>query len=80
MGHLVNANAFRLGFSKKWINSWVSNKTLYKKFLQEDFIIFQFIKLFFTRYSIPAFSSTYIRNKKDDQNIRASGSRSYNPK
>jgi len=53
VGHLVNANAYRLGYSRKWVSSWVENSKLYKKYLQEDFIIFRFIKLFvhFIRHS-----------------------------
>jgi len=65
MGHLVNANAFRLGYSKKWTSSWIEESKLYKQYLQEDFIIFRFIKLFFTQYSIPLFNSTYKRNNRD---------------
>jgi len=47
-----NAISFRLGYSHKWVNSWVEENLLYKQYLQEDFIIVRFIKLFFF-YSIP---------------------------
>lgn len=53
MGHILNANAFRLGFSKKWVSSWIEDSSIYLKYLHEDFVIFRFIKLFFTAYSQP---------------------------
>jgi len=79
MGHLVNANAFRLGYSKKWTSSWIEESKLYKQYLQEDFIIFRFIKLFFTQYSIPLFNSTYKRNNRDKKSTKDSGKAFINP-
>lgn len=44
MGHIINATGFRLGNSRKWVSSWTIEDKLYKQYLQEDFIIFRFIK------------------------------------
>jgi len=74
VGHIVNANAFRLGLSKKWVASWINNDAkLYKKYLHEDLIIFRFIKLFFSQYTIPTYSYTVRRNKKVKFTKKTSG-------
>lgn len=64
MGHLVNATAFRLGYSRNWISSWVSKGKTYKKFLHEDLLIFRFVKLFFTQYSYPIYTNIFNRSNR----------------
>jgi len=73
MGHLVNANFFRLGRKKKWISSYVEQSSLYKQYLQEDLIIFRFINLFFKEYSVPNFPNTNTRTKRGEKNNKISG-------
>jgi len=73
MGHLVNANAFRLGYSKPWVSSWVEKTALYKQYLQQDFLIFRFINLFFKQYSIPVFTSIKNRRERGQNNNKISG-------
>lgn len=73
MGQLVNATAFRLGYSKKWITSWTTTSKLYKQYLQEDFLIFRFIKLFFTQYTLPVFTQIWRRTEIGQKNNKISG-------
>lgn len=75
MGHLVHAKFFRLGFTQKWISAYVEKTFLYRKYLQEDLIIFRFINLFFKAYSIPVFSADENRTIRDQKNNKISGSR-----
>ncbi len=42
MGQKVNPVAFRLGFSQNWRSRWF-NKSKYQQFLQEDFLIREFL-------------------------------------
>jgi ribosomal protein S3 len=53
MGRPVNANAFRLGYSKTWSSVWVARKRLSKIYFQKDFLITTFITSFFTQYTTP---------------------------
>ncbi len=62
MGHLVNPIAFRLGYKNKWKASWVQpSKSLYRKYLHNDLLLYKFLNIFFRKYTIPGFTYDYRR-------------------
>jgi ribosomal protein S3 len=56
MTRIVNATIFRLGYSKKWASAWMnSSSSFYRKFLHEDYVIYRFVTIFFTKYTMESF-------------------------
>lgn len=56
MTRIVNATIFRLGYSKKWASAWMnSSSSFYRKFLHEDYVIYRFVTIFFTKYTMKSF-------------------------
>jgi hypothetical protein len=72
MGHLGNAIGFRLGSSRKWVAHSVQTLKLYRHYLQEDLLIFRFIKLFFRQYTMPIFTPSSNRTEKNKKINRIS--------
>ena len=52
MGHLGNPIAFRLNYSKKWVDTWFTKNLYYPEFLNKMLNVRDYLYYFFTKKSM----------------------------